>query len=89
MKSVPPRGSGWADGMAIADFRLAIGRMHASRSHPNQSAIGIRRAHPLPRGGTDLLGPFVDSNLHHYQRGRRKTRLSIVSPVATKWRAQR
>ena len=44
--------------MPIVDFQLPI-RFIAERAIDNrQLAIGNDKAHPLPRGGTDLIGPI-------------------------------
>ena len=51
---VPPRGSGWALGMPIGDFRLPIDPHRKLIENP-QSEIGNVRGHLLPRGGTDLI----------------------------------
>jgi hypothetical protein len=47
MKSVPARSSGWVSSLPIADLRL-------------QLAFGNAKTHPLPRGGTNLMGPLPD-----------------------------
>ncbi len=45
IRSVPPRGSGWAQPMPQLD--------HSTKSDHR----GFAWAHPLPRGGTDLVQP--------------------------------
>ena len=48
--------SSGGEGLSIADCRLAYG----DRSIDNlKLAIGNRKAHPLLRGGTDLMGQFA------------------------------
>jgi hypothetical protein len=64
---VPPRGSGWVLGncqLPIADCRLVKTNPQQLKStggvikiDDRKSAIGNRLTHPLPRGGTDLMGP--------------------------------
>ncbi len=46
MKSVPPRGSGWAVVSVLATSEIAI-NVVKSRN--------CKRTHPLPRGGTDFM----------------------------------
>ena len=56
MKSVPPAVAGGpADcGISIADLRLVSRKEQSSiRNHQ----FPIHKTHPLPRGGTDLIGP--------------------------------
>src|SRR5438046_9514837 len=64
MRSVPPRGSGWVSGFWILDFRFLISDCQLALSpapiENRQLTIGNRETHPLPRGGTDLMGPRHD-----------------------------
>jgi len=50
MRSVPPRGSGW---VSIAVIQVAACVVDAA-------------THPLPRGGTDLMGPWLEWGVETY-----------------------
>ena len=59
MRSVPPRGSNCGSSdcrLPISDCRL-IDRYRPIGNQ--QSTIGNHKTHPLPRGGTDLMGPLA------------------------------
>ena len=79
MRSVPPRGSGWAVSLPISNFQLSIGLFGKEPIGNPHLAIVTGMTHPLPQGGTDLI--VTEAHLPSYDKLKEALNKSVSDPA--------